>query len=112
MGEDRRPETNFPNHRRLVMLIPIMQTRISLRLRLRPAAGIGLALIWTVVARAADEPVSASVAEVTQLERELERLYNEPDIARNPSRALVHFDGSAQVRLFDIMQPAQFRGEA
>jgi ketosteroid isomerase-like protein len=54
---------------------------------------------------------AAAVAEVTQLESKLEQVYNSPQFAKDPRVALVYFDNQA-IRMFDVMQPVEFRGEA
>jgi ketosteroid isomerase-like protein len=72
------------------------------------AAGLSLFLIATSMAHAAEPPKGDSVSEITAIEHKLEEIYNSAAFPKDPAIALKYFDNP---RLFDIMQPGEFRGE-
>jgi ketosteroid isomerase-like protein len=41
---------------------------------------------------------------------DLERIYNSPELVKDPSLALAHFD-LVSIRMFDAMQPVEYRAE-
>jgi ketosteroid isomerase-like protein len=62
-------------------------------------------------ALAAPPSNATAVAEVTKLESTLEQLYNSPQFAKDPSVALVYYDNTDAMRMFDVMLPVEFRGK-
>ena len=91
-----------------------MRARSKIRL-----PGVGAARLTAILASTlccaavAGSPSSneTAVAEVKKLESTLEQLYNSPQFAKDPSVALVYFDNTDAMRMFDVMLPVEFRGK-
>lgn len=84
-------------------------TRLSsVRIALLASAATVLPLF---VAAAVGDAPTGPVAEITRVERHLEEIFNGPAFVKDPAIALKYFETGPQVRLFDIMQPGEFRGE-
>ncbi len=86
----------------------VERTRGTHRAMRSAAAGFSLLLIGTSMIQGAEPPKNESVSEITAIERKLEETYNSTAFPKDPAIALKYFDNT---RLFDIMQPGEFRGE-
>jgi ketosteroid isomerase-like protein len=93
-GDSKMLENNFLAHTR--------------RAKTRATAAFALLLIAAGIVHGAEPPKSDSVAEITGIERKLEKIFNSEAFPADPAIALKYFDNT---RLFDIMQPGEFRGD-
>jgi len=72
------------------------------------SAALALLLITAGSVQAGEAAKSDSVAKITAIERKLEKIFNSEAFPADPAIALKYFDNT---RLFDIMQPGEFRGD-
>lgn len=53
-----------------------------------------------------------AVAEVTKIERGIEKFFNSDEYRKNPASSLVYFENSDEMHFFDMAEPGEYAGDA